>query len=152
LFYKGHVIMDLIDASSAALPHVHNDVIHYLMMALSSICAIAGIAFAFVFYTFKPGYAEKMGRLFKGPIEILQGKYFVDEFYDRVIVKPLFITGQVLYLIDQLVIHATIMSFGWAPRLIGKTVQPTQTGRLHGYGLGMVAGVAAIALLLLFLL
>ena len=83
---------------------------------------------------------------------MLRGKYFIDELYDKTIVRPLFITGQVLYLIDQLVIHATIMSFGWAPRLIGKTVQPTQGGRLHGYGLGMIAGVAALALLLLFLL
>lgn len=152
VLYKGHIIMNLIDASSAALPHAHNDVIHYLMMALSSIFAIGGIALAFAFYTFKPEYADKAAGLFKGPVRILHGKYFIDGFYDRVIVRPLFITGQVLYLIDQLVIHATIMSVGWAPRLIGKTVQPTQTGRLQGYGLGMIAGVAALALLLLFLL
>ena len=152
LFHYKHLIVDLIDASSAALPHAHNDVIHYLMMGLSSIFAIGGIALAFVFYTFKPGYGEKAAALFKGPVRILQGKYFVDEFYDRVIVRPLFITGQVLYLMDQLVIHATVMSVGWAPRLLGKTVAPTQTGRLQGYGLGMVAGIAALALLLLFLL
>jgi NADH-quinone oxidoreductase subunit L len=152
VLYKGHLITHLIDVSSAALPHLHNDVIHYLMMGLSSLFALGGIALAFVFYTFKPEYAEAAAKLFKGPVRILQGKYFVDEFYDRVIVRPLFVTGQVLYLIDQLVIHATIMSVGWAPRLIGKTVQPTQTGRLQGYGLGMIAGIAAIALLLLFLL
>ena len=151
LYYK-HIIADLIDASSAALPHAHNDVIHYLMMGLSSLFAIAGILAAFACYTWKPERAEKLGRWFKGPITLLQGKYFIDEFYDRVIVKPLFITGQVLYLIDQLVIHATIMSIGWAPRILGKTVQPTQTGRLQGYGLGMIVGVAALTLLLLFLL
>ncbi|MFK7787859.1 MAG: hypothetical protein AB8C95_00015, partial [Phycisphaeraceae bacterium] len=126
--------------------------IHTLMMIASSICAIGGIACAYVFYKHKPEYAEKAARLFKGPVAILQGKYFIDEFYDRIIVRPLFIAGQVLYLIDQLVIHATVMSIGWAPRLLGKSVQPAQTGRLQGYGLGMIAGVAAIALLLLFLL
>ena len=119
---------------------------------MSSLFAIAGILAAFACYTWKPERAEKLGRWFKGPITLLQGKYFIDEFYDRVIVKPLFITGQVLYLIDQLVIHATIMSIGWAPRILGKTVQPTQTGRLQGYGLGMIVGVAALTLLLLFLL
>ncbi|MGB0767264.1 MAG: NADH-quinone oxidoreductase subunit L [Phycisphaeraceae bacterium] len=152
VLYKGKVVTKLIDASSAYLPHAHNDVIHYLMMGLSSLFAIGGIALAFVCYTLKPSYAETAARLFKGPVQILQGKYFVDEFYHRVIVRPLFITGQVLYLVDQLVIHATIMSVGWAPRLIGKSVQPTQAGRLQGYGLGMIAGVAALALLLLFLL
>jgi len=154
LVYSG-TIEDLIHASSAYLPHADTPIahtIHIIMMVVSSAFAIGGIALAFVFYTFKPDYAHTAAKLFKGPVAILQGKYFIDEFYDRVIVRPLFITGQVLYLIDQLVIHATVMSVGWAPRLIGKTVQPTQTGRLQGYGLGMVAGVAAIALLLLFLL
>lgn len=155
ILVKMHVMEDLIAASSAVLPVSHEGTaktIHVIMMIVSSIFAIGGIALAFVFYTLKPEYSKAAAQLFKGPVRILQGKYFIDEFYDRVIVRPLFITGQVLYLIDQLVIHATIMSFGWAPRLIGKTVQPTQTGRLHGYGLGMIAGVAAIALLLLFLL
>lgn len=148
-------VEDLLAASSAALPVAHDGLahtIHIIMMIASSVCALGGIALAFVFYTIKPGYADKAAALFKGPVRILQGKYFIDEFYDRVIVKPLFITGQVLYLIDQLVIHATIMSLGWAPRILGKAVQPTQTGRLQGYGLGMIAGVAALALLLLFLL
>jgi len=142
----------LISASSAALPPVHNDAIHLIMMIASSVLALAGIFFAYVFYSNDGARAKAAAELFKGPVSLLRGKYFIDEFYDRVIVRPLFITGQVLYLIDQLVVHATIMSVGWAPRLIGKTVQPTQTGRLQGYGLGMVAGVAAIALLLLFLL
>jgi len=150
-----HLVPDLIHASSADLPHPHSDIahtIHILMMIISSLFAIAGIALAFAFYTFKPGYAEAAARVFRGPVGVLQGKYFIDEFYDRIIVRPLFVTGQVLYLVDQLVIHATIMSVGWVPKLIGRSVQPTQTGRLQGYGLGMVAGVAAIALLLLFLL
>lgn len=153
--FKGYWIENLISASSAKLPVEHEGTakkIHKIMMAVSSICALAGIGLALVFYKFKPDYAETAAKLFKGPVRILQGKYFIDAFYDRVIVKPLFITGQVLYLVDQLVIHAAVMSIGWAPRLLGKSVQPTQTGRLQGYGLGMIAGVAAIALLLLFLL
>lgn len=150
--WGSHMIGDLIHASSAALPHPHNDVIHTLMMIVSSLFAIGGIALAFAFYTIKPEYAQTAAKLFKAPVALLRGKYFIDEFYDKTIVRPLFITGQVLYVIDQLVIHATIMSVGWAPKLLGKTVQPTQTGKLQGYGLGMVAGVAAIALLLLFLL
>jgi NADH-quinone oxidoreductase subunit L len=157
-FYFGpwtHGMADMIGASSAALPAHHSDTanaIHKIMMAISSICALVGIAAAYAFYSNNAERAKTAANLFKGPVAVLRGKYFIDELYDKAIVRPLFITGQVLYLIDQLIIHATIMSVGWAPRLIGKSVQPTQTGRLQGYGLGMVAGVAAIALLLLFLL
>ena len=155
ILVKKHVVEDLLAASSAALPISHTataHTMHILMMVLSSILAIAGIFFAYVFYSNNAKRAEAAANLFKGPVALLRGKYFIDELFDKVIVRPLFITGQVLYIIDQLVIHATIMSVGWAPRLIGKSVKPSQTGQLQGYGLGMVAGVAAIALLLLFLL
>lgn len=152
VLYYPHTIQHLIEASSARVHGEHNDAIHTIMKFVSGGLAIFGIFLAYACYSNEGKRAKAIAKLFKGPVRILQGKYFIDEFYDRVIVKPLFITGQVLYLIDQLVIHATIMSVGWAPRILGKTVQPTQTGRLQGYGLGMIAGVAAIALLLLFLL
>jgi len=146
-------LMEHMIATSSAVVHAgHNAAIHTIMMIVSSVLAIVGILLAYAFYANNSTRAQAAAELFKGPVHLLQGKYFIDEFYDRVIVQPLFITGQVLYLIDQLVIHATIMSLGWAPRLIGKSVQPSQTGQLQGYGLGMIAGIAAIALLLLFLL
>ena len=153
--FSGYRFEKLLEASSAYLYVSHEGTaatIHTIMMFVSSLCAIGGIGLALLFYTIKPDLGAKAASLFKAPVRVLQGKYFIDEFYDRVVVRPLFITGQVLYLVDQLVIHATIMSVGWAPRLLGKTAQPTQAGRLQGYGLGMVAGIAAIALLLLFLL
>ncbi|MEM9348113.1 MAG: NADH-quinone oxidoreductase subunit L, partial [Planctomycetota bacterium] len=150
--YHWHVIDDLVKASSAYTGVKYDETIGTIMKIVSGFLAVAGIALAGWFYYKTSDRAEKAAELLKGPVGILRGKYFIDEFYDRVIVKPLFIAGQVAYLIDQLVIHATIMSFGWAPRLLGKTVQPTQAGKLHGYGLGMIAGVTAVALLLLFLL
>ncbi|MEO0476620.1 MAG: NADH-quinone oxidoreductase subunit L, partial [Planctomycetota bacterium] len=153
--FRNYYIENLIAASSAGLYVSHGgtaETIHKIMMVVSSLCAIGGIGAAFMCYTIKPEYAAYLGKAFKEAVRVLQGKYFIDEFYDRVMVRPLFITGQVLYLFDQLVIHAAIMSVGWAPRILGKSVQPTQTGKLHGYGLGMIAGFAAIALLLLFLL
>ncbi|MFN3165801.1 MAG: NADH-quinone oxidoreductase subunit L [Phycisphaeraceae bacterium] len=152
VLYKVFPIKSLIDASSAYVHPAHNDAIHTIMKIVSGILALAGIFFAYVFYSNNAERAKTAANLFKGPVALLRGKYFIDAFYDKAVVRPLFISGQVLYLIDQLVIHATIMSVGWAPRLIGRSVQPTQTGRLQVYGLGMVAGVAAIALLLLFLL
>ncbi|MEM6257779.1 MAG: NADH-quinone oxidoreductase subunit L [Planctomycetota bacterium] len=152
LLYEYHVIGHLIKASSAYTGVKYDETIGTIMKFVSGGLAVAGITLAGWFYYKTSDRAEKAAELLKGPVGILRGKYFIDEFYDRVIVKPLFIAGQVAYLIDQLVIHATIMSFGWAPRLLGKTVQPTQAGKLHGYGLGMIAGVTAVALLLLFLL
>lgn len=154
-----HLLHDTIAASSAAVHTGHGHGHggegmdpHTLMMILSIIAAVVGIALAYVFYVAKPGLPGCAAEKFAGTTATLRGKYFIDEFYDRTIVQPLNILGQVLYLIDQLVIHAGIMSIAWIPRALGLGARPAQNGKLQGYGLGMVAGVAAIALLMLFMM
>ncbi|MEM1354555.1 MAG: NADH-quinone oxidoreductase subunit L [Planctomycetota bacterium] len=153
-----HLIDDAVAASSAAVPHAHGHGEHagmdphVIMMIVSGIIAIAGIGLAYYFYSVRRDLPEKFAQRFAGLTATLRGKYYIDEFYDRTIVQPLNIIGQVLYLIDQLVIHAAVMSLAWLPRMLGMGARPAQSGKLQGYGLGMVAGVAAIALLMLLML
>lgn len=160
-----HLIDDAIANSSAAVavhghgagdahhgPTVLGLDAHTFMMYLSGVIAIAGIALAFYCFTFRRELPGMVTARFAGLAATLRGKYYIDEFYDRTIVQPLNIIGQVLYLIDQLVIHAGIMSLAWIPRALGLGARPAQNGKLQGYGLGMVAGVAAIALLMLFMM
>ena len=80
-------------------------------------------------------------------VEVLYNKYYIDEFYDMVIVKPLRGFGHLFYLFDQFVINGLVMTVGYLPRLAGWAVRPTQSGKMQGYGLGMVLGVAVVALL-----
>jgi len=123
---------------------------HTFMMVLSSLIAILGIALAAVFYWLKPAIPKAIGARFHESVRLLQGKYFIDEMYDRVVVQPLNIAGKIFFLIDQLVIHATVEGLGRLPLLAGRIVRPTQSsGKLQGYGLGMVIGIAGLAILML---
>jgi NADH-quinone oxidoreductase subunit L len=81
---------------------------------------------------------------------LLYHKYYVDQIYDRVIVKPLRALAYICYYFDQLVIDGLVILCAWLARLTGHALRPAQSGRLQGYGVGMALGVAVILLVLLF--
>jgi NADH-quinone oxidoreductase subunit L len=116
-------------------------------MFVSSIIALIGIALAAYFHWLNRPLTDQIAKRFSAVVEVLYNKYYVDEFYDLAIVKPLRIAGHGFYLFDQYVINGLVMTVGFLPRLVGWTVRPTQSGKLQGYGLSMVLGVAVVALL-----
>jgi len=75
-------------------------------------------------------------------------KWYVDEFYDFLICKPLWVLGFVFYWFDQLLVDGLVNLFGWLPRFVGSLVRPTQSGVLHGYAAGMAGGVGVILLVI----
>ncbi len=121
--------------------------IHVMMMWVSSFIAIFGIALAGYFHWQNRPLTDKIAAKFGMVVEVLYNKYYVDEFYDLTIVKPLRGLGHLFYLFDQFVINGLVMTVGHLPRLAGWAVRPTQSGKIQGYGLGMVLGVAIAALL-----
>ncbi len=85
-----------------------------------------------------------------GPIaKWAQHKWYVDEFYDLVIYRPLRGISHVFRLIDQFVVDGFVALAGWLPRAIGRSVRPLQNGELHGYAVGMAGGIAVLLLIVL---
>ena len=121
--------------------------IHTLMMVISSLIALAGIALAAYFHWLNRPLTDRIATRFAAVVEVLYNKYYVDEFYDLAIVKPLRIAGHAFYLLDQYLIHGLVVTVGYVPQFGGWIVRPAQSGKMQGYGLGMVLGVAIAALL-----
>ena len=121
--------------------------IHIVMMWVSSLIALLGIGLAAYFHWLNRPLTDEIAKKFGVVVEVLYNKYYVDEFYDAVIVKPLRMLGHGFFLFDQFVINGLVLTVGYLPRLAGWAVQPTQSGKMQGYGLGMVLGVAVAALL-----
>jgi NADH-quinone oxidoreductase subunit L len=87
-----------------------------------------------------------------GPItKVARNKWYVDEIYDAIIVKPLHVLSHIFHLIDQYIVDGIVNLCGAIPRWIGKALRPTQSGEIHGYAIGMAGGVAVL-LVLVFVL
>ncbi len=76
-----------------------------------------------------------------------RNKWYVDELYDFLFVRPLWVIAHILHLIDKLLVDGIVNGFGWLPRVIGNTLRPSQSGALHGYALGMAGGIAVLLLI-----
>ncbi|TVQ76129.1 MAG: NADH-quinone oxidoreductase subunit L [Phycisphaeraceae bacterium] len=87
-----------------------------------------------------------------GPIpRWAENKWYVDEFYDFIIRKPLWMIGNIFHLIDKLIVDGLVNGAGLAPRAIAQSLRPSQNGILQSYAVAMACGVGVI-LLIAFLL
>jgi NADH-quinone oxidoreductase subunit L len=83
-----------------------------------------------------------------GPIaRLARGKWYVDELYDWILVKPLRGLAYVSSWLDKLLVDGLVDAAGSIPTRIARTIRPSQSGVLHGYAVGMAGGVGVILLL-----
>ncbi|MEM9420067.1 MAG: NADH-quinone oxidoreductase subunit L [Planctomycetota bacterium] len=146
-------VLDLAHHGDAHGDKVHHTYImgmdpHNFMIILSSILAVAGIALAAFFFWINRPLTASLAKTFTPIVKLLENKYYIDELYDWMFVQPLKRAGGLFYVVDAMIINGLVAFVAWIPAMIGRGVRPAQSGRLQGYGLGMVMGVAIFALLI----
>jgi NADH:ubiquinone oxidoreductase subunit 5 (subunit L)/multisubunit Na+/H+ antiporter MnhA subunit len=120
-------------------------IIHLQMMVISSLIALGGIALAYMLHLHNRPAGDKLVRRFPGVTRLLEGKYYVDEIYDALIVQPLWLLGRGFYALDRMVVDGLIWLVGFVPQGAGFVVKlTTQRGQVQGYALSMLAGVVVI--------
>jgi NADH-quinone oxidoreductase subunit L len=119
-----------------------------MLMVLSGLISAAGIGLAYQFHLKNRAAGDALPRRFPVASMILENKYWVDEIYDAVIVRPLWRVGQVFYAIDRIVIEGIVWMVGFIPQLFGFTLKlTTQRGYLQGYASAMAFGILVILLI-----
>ncbi|HED53151.1 MAG TPA: NADH-quinone oxidoreductase subunit L [Phycisphaerales bacterium] len=84
-----------------------------------------------------------------GPIpRWAENKWYVDEFYNFILVRPLWVLGHLFHAIDRLLVDGLVNLFGVLPRLLGRGAQPAQSGILHSYALSMAGGLGVLLLII----
>ncbi|RMD64314.1 MAG: hypothetical protein D6824_04175, partial [Planctomycetota bacterium] len=80
-----------------------------------------------------------------GPLwQLWHHKYWVDELYDAVFVRPLRALGRFFFATDTHGIDNILWFIAAIPRGCGWLLRWLQRGALQGYALGMVAGLAIL--------
>ena len=91
------------------------------------------------------GLVPILGPLARGA----QHKWYVDEVYEFLFVRPIWVIAHLFHLFDKLIVDGLVGLAGWLPRGTGGALRPTQGGQLHGYAVGMAGGVAVLLLIVL---
>jgi len=111
----------------------------------------AGLAIAYLYYIAAPWLPAATARAFKPVYLFLLNKWYFDELYDVIFVRPAMWLGRVLWkkgdgaIIDG-TIDGTASSVGWAT---GKIVK-LQTGYVYHYAFAMLIGVALLITYFMF--
>ncbi|MFQ6115213.1 MAG: NADH-quinone oxidoreductase subunit L, partial [bacterium] len=115
-------------------------------MAISIVIAFLGIGFAYLFYVKRPNIPIDLASKVKGLYTFLYRKWYMDEIYDALIVRPIKITSDIILwrwfdvkIIDGLVNGVAVLMKRWSDRL-----RRTETGVVQNYALSIVIGVVLL--------
>jgi NADH-quinone oxidoreductase subunit L len=128
-----------------------------IMYVVSAIVGIIGIGIAWLLHyrgrtTAARAAADDVPITRTAVAEWARHKWYVDEFYDFLLRRPLRALSHTFHAIDRLLVDGLVNLAGFLPRLLGAALRPSQSGELHGYAVGMVSGVALLLALLILAL
>jgi NADH-quinone oxidoreductase subunit L len=112
--------------------------------------AIAGLLLAWWFYIRKPDAPKKVARSVHGLYTLVLNKYYVDELYLAVIIRPLlWISTHVLWhTVDVGMIDGTLNGTASAARAAGGELREMQSGNARSYATWVVVGAVGFTVLL----
>jgi NADH-quinone oxidoreductase subunit L len=123
-----------------------------ILMAISTLAGVTGIAVAWLMYIAKPGMADSFAGSMKGLYTLVYNKYFVDEIYDAAVVQPL-VNGSRVALwkgVDAGMIDGAANGVGARAWDIGGVLRLLQSGDIRSYAtwilFGSVIVIVAIGL------
>ncbi len=148
-----HRFLEPVMAPFATEGHGTGEAIGHLqefgLMYTTAGLAVIGILLAYTLYVESPMLAVVLRQGFGRTYDVLSHKYYVDEGYDRWIVRPLRRLGDLCFGMDNYFIDGLIWVVTAVPRLIALVLRTLQQGALQGYGASMVLGLAVILLLVI---
>jgi len=119
------------------------------VMAVSALLSIVGIGLAYLLHLKHRGEAEKLANALGPVTRMLEGKFWVDEFYQSFIVDSLRGIAEFFYAIDRYLVDGLVWMVGFIPQFSGFILKLTvQRGYLQGYATAMLLGIAAILILI----
>jgi NADH-quinone oxidoreductase subunit L len=116
------------------------------LMALSVAVALAGIYFAHQMYLAKAGAADRVASRLSGLYNLLKRKYYVDEIYDALFVRPLFWLSENFFwkIFDVKLIDGAVNGSAKLFGGLASVLRRWQTGIVQNYAVTLVLGVIVI--------
>lgn len=121
-----------------------------VVMAGSVIIALLGIGAAFYMYIKRTDLPRKLGEEFKFLHTVLWNKYYVDELYNFIIVKPAFWVANsvIVSVTDGKLIEGIVNGVPRSIGLFSEKLRKIQTGFVHHYATAMAIGILAIVVIM----
>jgi len=123
----------------------------WTVMGISVLAGLSGIGLAYFMYMLRPELPGKLTQQFSTVHRILFNKYYVDELYSALIIRPtIWVAKNVLIGVsDARIIEAIVNGVPAAIGGFSQQLRRIQTGRIHNYAVFMAMGFLIIAAIML---
>jgi NADH-quinone oxidoreductase subunit L len=115
----------------------------YMLMGIAVVGALIGIGIAYAKYIKKSAVPPQDSEI-TGVAKVLYNKFYVDELYMLVIVKPVYAIGTFFKNVTEVAFSGFIFGLGRAANMLGAEGKTIQNGSVGFYLFVFVAGVCSI--------
>jgi len=123
--------------------HAHST--EYLLMAISVALVLVSIYLAYLLYLKKPQMATSLRKKFSGLHKLIYNKYYVDEIYSAVVVRPVVNLSLFLWkVVDVVLIDGFVNGLASMVKSFSSTTRTIQTGYLRNYALIFLGGAVIV--------
>src|SRR5206468_3129203 len=122
----------------------------YLLMGLSGLLSVIGIATAYWFYVARPAIPGRIAQAIPALVRASQNRFYLDEVYSAIAVGPLTALA-VLSRVFDMVVDGIVDLIGWLPGFFGRLLRPIQNGLVQFYALAMVLSLVVFLGILIYL-
>ena len=134
-------------------PAIHSTATPEIPLTLAAIAvAFLGWYIAHSFYARKSERAAQFAAAYPAAYKLVANKFYVDEIYGAVIVKPLFAFSKYVlgWVVDAAILGGAAWLLAGLASLVGAILQRWQSGNLRSYAAWLALGAAAVLLFVLF--
>jgi NADH-quinone oxidoreductase subunit L len=145
---KGHAGITLLSQAWASGGEAggHPATLEMMMMAVSVVIALIGIATAYLFYVKNPALPRQLAENFRGLYKLVYNKYYIDELYEALFVNSLKGLGTGLWKgFDDFIIDGTVNGIAYLIGWISSVMRRIQTGVVQNYAFSMIVGGVILA-------
>jgi NADH-quinone oxidoreductase subunit L len=147
VFSETHVFANYLapifaESKNILTAHAHLDhSTEWMLMGIATLAALMSIGLAYYFYIQSKLLPEPDAET-KGFAKWVANKFYIDELYDKVFVRPMMVLSDLFYvLVDKLVVDLLVMASAWIVGFTGRTIRLVQTGNTGLYLFLMVIGM-----------
>ncbi len=138
-------------SESASVPETGGAALVKSLVAPGVIVALIGLFTAWWFYIRRPELPKKLAQSMHGLYTLVLNKYYVDEIYLAVIVRPLLwiSTNVFWHTVDEKVIDGAVNGVATGARELGGELRQIQSGNPRSYATWVVIGAVGVTVLVL---
>ena len=123
----------------------------YILMAVSAGVALLALVIAYVMYISRQAVPAPESSERSLPEQVIYNKYYVDELYETIIVRPIRGLGDALYSFGEGLIDGVVNGVAWLVQKSSAQLRLLQSGSIGFYVLAMVVSIVVIFALRFFI-